>query len=423
MASRTVLGDQSSSLLNKRYDEDYSFPQFVLLPWELRNQVWRCALQKRRFLRVWLSATQPDGVPEQALSDIKYGRSFVSVNGSQLLSKLLRVNSEARKAALEFYRVRLPSMLKMWRPDLEDARRQIGIFPFNPEYDVLWFQQAAHLPEFLRAIYMHDSRRVGLCNMAIGLEARQGTPGPASFDDPAIYQCPTFIQAVNNIREFYLVVETSSYETESIKQHIRYQPFADGISLAQSFVPLMSTVPSFDLLRRDPRSIKRSLTSLFLGNTEIPFLVSCWKLRLDEWGVDYTQVKSRILCVYRHQNPCLPPEDWSNETPGRQRSRVPGTDQLLHESSSSLAPTIHLSVERQPPTTGHCPAFGFWLFPFDAFTEENREALPSPSLRLWDLSDYWPELALIHLPTGPSSDGYDKSGIPEVTMEEAQLTA
>ncbi|KAI0971079.1 hypothetical protein F4678DRAFT_433670 [Xylaria arbuscula] len=395
MASYVVSDGQ---LLNNKYDEDYSFPQFALLPWELRNQVWRSFLQKRRFIRVALSDTQPVGFSEQESSDIKYGPCYLIVNGFQLLSKLLRVNSEARKAALEFYRVRLPSVLTMHLALNEGT--QIGAFPFNPEHDVLWFEDAHSLPDFLSTIATYDSRRIGLCNLAVSLTGIEHT---LEADDPDKYQYPVFTQALSNIREFYLVIKTNSYYLETRKTQYNNPDYGVDTPMTQSLSPLMSNVPSFDILRRDPRSIQRDLARLYLGSNNIPREIAWWKAVIGEWGVDHSQVKSRILFAYHDWNPCLPVEDSSPEGPEIQRSHIPNTDRHLHASSSSLVPAIQLTVEKEASKTEDAPAFGFWLFPLDAFTDENRVLYPHLGLNIWNLSDHWPELALIRLPAGSSS--------------------
>ncbi|KAF2972780.1 hypothetical protein GQX73_g828 [Xylaria multiplex] len=395
MTSLIVSEGQSLGLLNKEYNEDHVFPQFVLLPWELRNQVWEYALHKRRLIRVTLKEGQPNDITEQESSDIKYGRCSLFINGSQLFSKLLRVNSEARKAALKFYRVRLPCVLT--HPG--SARMRVGMFPFNPEYDVLWFEQVCHLTDFLSAVIMHDSRGIGLRNCAVSLTNIRAT---LETDDPDNYKCPAFTRTINNIREFYLVAETNSYYLDRVKEQCNSHALQNDTPITQSFCPLMSSIPTFDLLRRDPRSIEHDISRLFLGLDDIPREISSWKLMLREWGVDPSQMETRVLFNYCNSNPCLPIEDSSHEGPDLQRFRIPGADRLLYESSSSSAPTIHLTVETQAPKRDN-PAFGFWMFPLEAFSEKNKLRYPI-SEDIWDFSDYWPELGLIRLPTGPSTN-------------------
>ncbi|KAI0460681.1 hypothetical protein F5B21DRAFT_452860 [Xylaria acuta] len=396
MASHLVSDDQSIRLLNKKYNEEYSFPQFALLPWELRNQIWKSALQQRRLIRVKLRERQPDGITEQESKDIKYGRPSLYVSGFQLLSKLLRVNSEARNAALEFYRVRLPCVLL--RPGMEDDLSHIDVFPFNPEHDILWFEDTYHLLDFISAVVTYDSRRIGLRNIATSLANIRSR---LEAGDPNEYRCPGFTKTINNIREFFLITATNSYYLESVKE--RYNDHVarhdNGMPITQTFCPLMSSFPAFDLLPRDPRPIERDLVRLFLGFNNIAQEVSNWERMLCEWGIDDpSQVECRVLFIYRDLNPCLLTDDPSYDEPDQQRLRILGRNRVLHEASSSLAPAIHLTVEGQEAQDRKdSVAFGFWMFPSSAFTQKTKTGHPQQTMDIWNLSDYWPEMGLIRL--------------------------
>ncbi|KAJ2987383.1 hypothetical protein NUW58_g4536 [Xylaria curta] len=390
MASLIVSDGPSVLVLNEKYDQECSFTLFPLLPWEIRNLVWKNALQRRRLIQVSLKEDQPDGLTEQESSSIKYGRPSLYVNGFQLLSKLLRVNAEARNAALEFYRMRLPCVLM--QPGKGGPRMRVDIFPFNPEYDILYFDAFLHFPDFVSAIIMHDSRRVGLCNIAISLSNVRSLQA----DDPNLYQRPTFIETASNLREFYLMTATSSFEVKAVKER-----YTDGDESESPYYPLMSGIPAFDILPHDPRPIGCELDRLFLGFNDIPQEISDWKLLLDEWGVDRSQLESRILCIYRNDNPCLPTVDEPYDEPDLQRSRAPGTNRTLHEGSSPQAPTICLTVEGQAQEGKHSTAVGFWMFPLEAFTQANR-SIHQQTIHTWDLSNHWPELGLVHLPSGSS---------------------
>ncbi|KAI0526241.1 hypothetical protein F5B22DRAFT_584949 [Xylaria bambusicola] len=391
MPSRLVPDGGSPHLLNQKYAEDYSFPQFALLPWELRNQVWRFALQKRRLLHVNLSDTmRVDGLSEHESRSVKYGQCFLIADGFQAISKLLRVSSEARSAALEFYRVRLPCVLN----------GRVGKLPFNPEYDILWFQEKFerinHLTDFISAVIEHDNRRVGLCNLAVSIT--NGAFQLAEVEAPHDYMCPAFEQAVSNICEFYLVSETNSYHLASMKEGYNLGVPSNEAHMTQSLSPLMSDIPSFDLQHRDPRPVENDIACVFLGFESLMSETQGWNQMLVAWGVDQSQLNSRVLFVYRDSNPCLPAEEPSRLGPAQQRSHILNTDRPLYESTSASAPSIQLTVEKQPSEAGDSPAIGFWLFPFEAFVQKNMR---QTNQHCWNLSNYWPELGLFHLPTGP----------------------
>lgn len=407
MLPRVVPDEGSPSLLNPKYDEDYRFPQFALLPWELRNQVWGFALRKRRLLRLCITERHPEGLEEHESRSIRYGRCSLLADGYQAFSKLLSVNSEARKAALEFYRVQLPCVLNSCYEEGKNKGGRVGKLPFNPEYDILWFNQKFedlhHLSDFLSAIGEHDSRQVGLCNLAIPVINSPMAATLGFSDPPPTYLDSGFRRTAQNIREFYLVSETNSYHLANVKDHYNQsgQPHCGAAQITQSLSPLMADIPSFDVLRRDPRPIASDLFRAFLGFDHLMSETHYWTIYLAGWGVDESRLESRVLFVYRDSNPSLPPEAPSYEGPSVQRSRIPNMDRVLYEPASSSAPSINLTTEKQPSKAGDCLAVGFWLFPFRAFTQKN--IIQPEAAQIWNLSNYWPELGLFHLPTGPSS--------------------
>lgn len=117
------------------------FPQ--LLP-ELRLHIWQVFLQQHRMIELGIRADGDENGPQSHyytdrnhLGNIVSGRNYsLTISGrgyTASLSPLLRVSSEARQAALDFYRVQLPFPLR-------DGERVLYL---NPEYDVLYVR-----PEF-----------------------------------------------------------------------------------------------------------------------------------------------------------------------------------------------------------------------------------------------------------------------------------
>ncbi|KAI8623020.1 hypothetical protein F5Y19DRAFT_405723 [Xylariaceae sp. FL1651] len=417
--------DQDSWLLNPSYNEDCSFPQFALLPWELRDQVWRYALRRRRIIRVDLHPTNPSDLNGQDSGDPEhFGRFVLCVNGPRLLSKLLRVNSQARHAALEFYRVRLPCLLV--NPGVEPSNLVVGTLLFNPEYDVLQFggmPGRSYWADLFTNIAKYDSRRIGLRNIAVSLT---DIGGSLRNDDLDEYKSPAFIEAAKNIREVYLITETTSYHLENAKKLYNVpaptgQPLHHPTPITQKFSPLMYNGSAFDLLHRDPRCVREDLARLFLGLDDIPKEISDWKLILREWGIDPSHVESSILFEYHDANPCLPSGDMLRNLSRHEALQSVylknfATHSLLSEPASSSTPAIRLTVEEQALELekGERLAFGFWLFPLDAFNEATRLQHPNRhNLNVWDLSNYWPELGLFHIPTGPSSNDGNKTEMRE----------
>lgn len=367
-------------------------------------------------------ALKPKGITEEEARDVRYGRPFLYVHGYQLLSKLLLVNSEARRAALTFYRVRLPCVLMLLGRRGTRIYTSLGILPFNPEYDILWFKHTRFLTDFLSVVVTRDSRRIGLCNMAISMTDIRDT---MQADDPNKYSCPEFIETVRNIREFYLIAETNSAELQSMKNGHNQDVFHSGIGITQNFGPVMSKVPAFDLLSRDPRIIGRDLARLFLGSDNIPLEIHNWELTLrDNWGVDPSKMTSRVLFMFRDDDPRFPPpKNNFFDGPELERLRLSAAERRqLHDSSSSFqVPSDQLTVENQVPEREDCVAFGFWLFSLDAFRLMGTPA-PGHTIFLWNMLDHWPELGLAYLPAEPSPHGSDATGASEPTGDEVEET-
>src|ERR1700748_299221 len=101
-------------------DEAQQFHLFPNLPPELRLKIWRHALERRRRIKIQLIPTKffvdyPDLKPyssHQGTSDAGFGPRFCAYAfGFQTMSRLLRVNREARQEVLKFYRVHIPCRL------------------------------------------------------------------------------------------------------------------------------------------------------------------------------------------------------------------------------------------------------------------------------------------------------------------------
>ena len=139
---------------------------FSRLPAELRLHVWLLSLRQHRMIELFLrsdevKAEAPSanqrlvaGDPPQyyatsnSLGRVVSGRDYKpALSGPGYpasLNPLLWVNSEARRAALSFYRIHLP----------HDGDR---ILYLNPEYDVLFVHPRA-LPSPVVADFLHDVR-------------------------------------------------------------------------------------------------------------------------------------------------------------------------------------------------------------------------------------------------------------------------
>jgi hypothetical protein len=160
-----VLNDRIAAFLPPDSpDAPKAFTLFPSLPAELRLRIWFSALEHRRFIRVY--TTYPDGPSQRynvhkGLCDGHESRRFPTT--------LLAVSSEARCAAREFYRVRLPCVPR------EGSTISDPVLYLNPEWDFVRLfstKSKAHRPhgvlEFLHDVKKHDPRGIGVLNLVIG---------------------------------------------------------------------------------------------------------------------------------------------------------------------------------------------------------------------------------------------------------------
>ncbi|KAI0530394.1 hypothetical protein GGR58DRAFT_493562 [Xylaria digitata] len=168
--------EQHLQIINSVNRAPGSFLLFPLLPTELRINIWQLSLIRWRLIKIDLapgkdddSLGQDEGPRYKRLN--KFGNNIsgiryqVTAKGQQILSKLLRVNSEARQAALRFYRVHIPCRLV-----LGDKEENVGILPFNPEFDILHIKPGHgdhDFAHFLHDIRAYDIQNIGLVNLAL----------------------------------------------------------------------------------------------------------------------------------------------------------------------------------------------------------------------------------------------------------------
>ncbi|KAI0147580.1 hypothetical protein GGR57DRAFT_505478 [Xylariaceae sp. FL1272] len=405
---------ESASLLNRAYDQHSAFPQFLRFPPELRRLVWLSALQTRRLIRVTIEPLA--GAPERYGFGVEYTRYAtiqLAADGFQLMPALSRVNAEARQAALEFYRVRMPCYIARG----VDDRRQLEMVQFydlllNPEYDILWFsdyRRQLTLATMLHKIAARDPRGVGLCNMAV--TASVAASFSAWRDDQDVTHLFGSFGTRNSIREVYVVREIQPQLVRQAKKHYNdpschnmpsesSPSFHHQNALSQVYTPIAPRkLDSFELLPHDPRPIQDDLARLFISpdyplmslDGPAQFLPDLWETIFSDWGLDVSRVQARVLIMCRDESQVLSYAGSSQDTRPVQRNR-----------SSSSGSQIDTS---DWPNIGSI-AVGFWLFPLTAFSSSKYLVHPRLSMEhpdydmpvaVWDVSDSPPELALFHL--------------------------
>ncbi len=125
---RPVLNDRIP--LNLASQDGKVFHLFPFLPWEIRMEIWRCALRRRRFVRLyssWGRFESPNLIQgsryngnayttRNELGNLVSGQLYATSPGPRdgwesrrFPSALMAVSHEARDMALEFYYLRLPA--------------------------------------------------------------------------------------------------------------------------------------------------------------------------------------------------------------------------------------------------------------------------------------------------------------------------
>ncbi|KAJ2991024.1 hypothetical protein NUW58_g2675 [Xylaria curta] len=402
-------------IINPAHRGSRSFPSFELLPTELRLDIWQLSLQRPRFINIELSPKKHCGEQLQeeqspygthnSLGKVVSGTHYcITANGSQLLSKLLRVSSEARQAALGFYRVHLACHFEL------GDRQGHGTLFLNPEYDILHIQPGRdiyHFADFIHDLRAHDPLDVGLLNLALDHNCIANLPN-IDFSNLLASQA-AFADTLANLRQVYFLCLENAGRI--------YLGPRGGIHTVTGFEfhrsrPIMSTIPTFDRVARDPRDgMDRDLSRVFVGTFDPRQMPCRWHLLLGAWQIRHP-----------HQGPeyrFLVANGWGSGRMAKKAKNISDRDsaaewlqqeeerwiagQERHAASilrrgGKLPVESPEELERVPR-----PAIGFWLFPIEALGPiPGSDALLNPhdngssweSKRVVDMRHHWPELCL-----------------------------
>jgi len=207
-------------------DQDISFHLFPVLPLEIRLRIWEVSVVRHRLLEIEVAPPSPSAQADQKRrqqpSQARYsrmnalcnvvsgGREYVATvqHGRFMHSKLLRVNREARRVALRFYRVHIPCWLRAVsrqnsstsssssslsyhaHPNHpQEANSEMPVLYLNPEYDIVYARAqspaAYTLVDFLHDVRAHDPRGVGTLHLAMDVNT-MGALHYALFYDGAL---------------------------------------------------------------------------------------------------------------------------------------------------------------------------------------------------------------------------------------------
>jgi hypothetical protein len=321
------------------------------------------------------------------------------VQGFQVLSKLFRVTRESREAAMAFYRVRVPCWLThglskshLWVP---------GEIYYNPEYDFIHLRQDnADIVEFickLKTVY--DPRHIGLRNLALCRSVLGGCTQSLHAIDPTSISpetLRTFRQIISGIEEVWFV--SIQRVGRQVIGHETGWPSISKTSFERS-VPITAMPLRFDLIGPDPRAIGNDLSHVHLQNPR--YLYNTWQSVIERLRIEPSRIQYRFLFTFSPSNDeiynrgdasnWLQKEDdiWT----GKYKGDGPFSFLSLVKTPASETPAFkHENLE-----TAVRPVIGFWLFPVDAFSDEDHSMTPYSEIRKVDVRKYWPELAILRL--------------------------
>ncbi|KAI1636978.1 hypothetical protein F4809DRAFT_606414 [Biscogniauxia mediterranea] len=369
--------------------QDVRFPLFPQLPTELRLKIWQLSLERQRLIKVHLISRSIMDLliahrNEEPDSHGKNSPYCAIVDGKPMRSKLMRVNTEARRQALAFYRVHIPCRFGNGF-SMEEATAP-GTLYFNPEHDFLHVSQQTN--ELVRFVYdlrtIYDPRHVGLLNLAIDSTGLTGSCGLCLLDpaklEPGLRK--EFAATLQQLQEvFFVSIQGTGRQTQGILGGAPTNEF----SFNRAFPVMAASSTSFERLARDPRPIAGHLKHVFVSSDPRP-MVRGWQRLLTNFDVSEPPPKTKHHFL-------LSFEPSPRVGDALVRSREIAEDLLMREEQtwSDIIAVAKKSGRDILDEAGET-AFGFWLFPLDFL-----DGLPQTQTMV-DLTEHWPELGLVSLP-------------------------
>jgi hypothetical protein len=378
------------------------FPQLIV---ELRLKIWHYAFQRQRIVTVHLQPGEERivdgklewiwGDPHSTALQQPYG---IFVSGYRLMNKFLRVCQESRAEVLRFYRVHIPCRFATEPEGVSVAigldKTKPGILYLNPEHDFLhiigvlapFMMPEMFLVDFaVRLKRDFDPHHVGLLNLVLdGADINRLIPNNNSYSRSQ--PIPTLFQeTIDQLQEFWLL-NRQTYGRVNLS--LLSGVWSTDSLFTRSF-PLMPLTPTFELLGPDPRPISHELSRLNIDN--LSSYLATWLLVLGNLGIKLGRntryrylVAQEAYMVYNREiaKNLLEKEDYRWRNPEIEKGKT---------------------VELEDLEKAVKPAFGFWLFPGDAFGSFGINGAPAPQGDLngreyKDLSKFYPKLALSVLP-------------------------
>ena len=320
------------------------------------------------------------------------------MNGYQVLSKLLRVDSESREEALKLYRVHFPCSFS--RGTQGEGAMSSGTLYFNPEYDFLHLSPEWRLKEtMVEFLYhlktIHDHRHIGLLNLAV--ELNDLTANDLYMFQPSDLSPlakEAVVETLVQLREVFFI---SMVRAGRQKYGLMSGMDASHTFLNRSF-PIMAMSPTFERLRRDPRPIAHDLKRVYTGMSDRRQMLDLWRRLLTIFHVSPLYIEYRFLLTF---DPTILIDPISDRRSGRRWLRREDDRWRRNEDWPLLSGCKKAPVEDLDMVVR--PVFGFWLFPLNALGPFSEKGLSDEGRyqplreQLSNMTEHWPELALSDL--------------------------
>ncbi|KAJ6102503.1 hypothetical protein N7486_004930 [Penicillium sp. IBT 16267x] len=390
---------------------DKVFHLFPSLPTEIRFIIWEYALQHRRIIRVNFMMIDESKVNDGPI--LRYNKSHTAVlHGSQIFSKLFRVNRESRKIAQAFYRAQFPCLLQNVAGDMVP-----GTCYIHPEYDILQFDIREPLSgAFIDFLYVlkkdYDPLHVGLLSLALDKPSLLNIHRFTTQEDskiPSLEAIPASLDPIIQLRELYFV------GTHSARQIFNHTVPYDWPVFNRA-LPIRPATCTFTLLPRDPRSIHQDLTHQYLGEDPREMVIA-WRETLRALEIWPAKINYQLLLAFQppsrvqmsnRENAAewlrSEDEEWRGEWRLGNEIRNGNWALRYWEYTDRLDEceigALHERNHDENLEKAVQPAFGFWSFPLKTIYNwpDNTAGEAWTWPEVCSLAHEWPALALSSLP-------------------------
>ncbi|KAF5680445.1 hypothetical protein FDENT_8384 [Fusarium denticulatum] len=370
-----------------------NFHLFARFPADIRWLVWQHYLSHERWIDITLRSRSFTSERREQTSHQNYE---IILDHRWKISKLFRTTSESRKAALVFYRVQLPC----WYERKDESMVNSTLY-VCPELDTLMLNHLKVFGDFAHDLWTHDSRRVGLVNLALKVghpRHNMRTPIIQNHDVSVLRQCLSRIERL---------IMMSQRGTKKVWRDL--PSGSNNTWRSNQAIPIRSGIQSFNRLPYDPRLRDEHLKRVFRGDWNPRHSFNHWfeillNLQVQHKHKVIYQFGSRRGAWISHRNrhfPTISDRETAAEWVRRDFDELRKWSKRFHQSPEELGGQIDDELTRLFEPSPR-PVVGFWLFPMESvFTpadlnlDDTGIVLPHP--KTVDMSQHMPKLCLANI--------------------------